>query len=104
MNPLRWELWEGTNFPATKYNAVIYFFPAKVDIENHGHINDLIDTIHEDGITPSKQAARALLEEAIVVHGSVFEDLGEREFYTGDSFLDRHISDATWVELDEYSD
>jgi hypothetical protein len=100
----RWEQWDGVDFPATKLNSIVYYYPGKVDIEEHEHINDLIDEIHQDGVTPNKRAARALLEEAVVVHGMVHKDMDELTFYNGDSMFDRNISEATWVELDEYSD
>jgi hypothetical protein len=98
----RWEQWDGAGFPATRLNSVVYYFPGKVDIEEHDHINDLIAEIHQDGVTPSKLAARALLEEATVVHGQARQELGELTYYTGDDPHGISAFDATWVELDEY--
>lgn len=100
----RWEQWDGVDFPASKLNSIVYFFPGKVDIEEHEHIEELIGTVHQDGVAPSKGAARALLEAAVVVHGRAHRELDELEFYTGDESFDSHVFDATWVELDEYSD
>jgi hypothetical protein len=100
----RWEQWDGEDFPATRLNSVVYYYPGKVDIEEHDHINDLITEVHQDGVTPSKLAARALLEKAVVVHGLVQQELGELTFYTGDEAYGRGVFEATWVELDEYSD
>lgn len=99
----QWEQWEGTGFPSDRFNSIVYYYPGKVDIEDIEQRNELAIEIHRDGIVPDKRAAHALLETAIVTHGQVEKVLGELSFSSGaDSAVIAH--DATWVELDEYSD
>lgn len=103
-----WSQWDGNDYPSEKLNPIVYFYPGIVDIEEPENLNDLVTELHQDGIAPSKRAARALLEAAIVVHGQVKKIDGDLHFY-GPKFAsdssDYHSGhDATWVEVDEYDD
>lgn len=104
-----WEQWDGYEYPSEKLNPVVYYYPGIVDIEDPDNLNALITEIHQDGVAPSKKAARALLEAAIVIHGQVKRIDGDLHFYAGTKFspdsADYHsATDATWVEVDEYDD
>lgn len=96
----KWEQWDGTGFPASQFDAVIYYYPGKVDIEDPDNLRDLIDEIHMDGIAGSKSEAKRLLEFATVVHGQTTMVDGDLAFYSGskDEYFDS-TKEATWVEL-----
>lgn len=98
-----WELWEGADYPAEKPNPSIYYYPDKIDIEDGDHLDDLVNQMHLDGVAPTKPAARAMLESAVVVHGAVQDIDGELYAYFG-GYQDYEVTDATWVEVDEYAD
>ncbi len=101
-----WTQWEGRGYPSVKSDPTIYYYPDTVDIEDPDNLNELITEMHMDGVVPSKGAARALLENAIIVHGEVVELDGDLVAYfeTSKEFGFETSNDATWVELDEYAE
>lgn len=102
----RWEQWEGSGYPADRLTSVIYYYPAKADIEQDEQRDKLAAEIQMDGVAPSKGTAHQVLEDAIVFHGQVEYILGELWFYQGNSgdSLVHEVHDATWVEIDAYED
>lgn len=100
----RWQQWDGSGLPTEKLDAIVYFYPGRVDIEDAELREALVAEIHMDGVTPDKRTAHGVLENAIVIHGQVEDLHGELSVYTHDASNDysHHPYDATWVELDEY--
>lgn len=104
-----WGEWDGQGYPASKVSPIVYYFPGKVDIESSDRQEPLVETLHMDGVAPTKVAARKMLDNAVVVHGQVVDLDGELHCYFGpthgydeDGYNVTH--EATWVELDEYED
>lgn len=104
-----WEQWDGQGYPAEKLNPTIYYFPGTADIERIEERDALATEIHQDGVAPTRRSAHILMENAIVVHGQVVDIEGELHCYFGPKYGIGDggyeiTHDATWVELDEYTD
>ncbi len=96
-----WQQWEGLGFFPSNFDAAVYYYPGKVDIESQSErYDELVNEIHMDGVASTKAEARAFLDNAIITHGQIVKIGDEIHFYTGPD--DSHLAhEATWVELDQ---
>ena len=99
-----WEQWDGIGFPSDNYDAIIYHFPGKLDIEDPDNLDNLITEILQDGIAESKSDARKMLDSATVTHGQTVLVDGDLHWYSGprkgeDGAIYEDSTDGTWVTL-----
>lgn len=104
-----WEQWDGLGFPSEKTDPIVYYTLDVVDIENPDNLDDLIVTLHQDGVAESKKEAREMLDTATVVHGQVLKSEGELQWYSGTEYgygeeVLEATADATWIEMDSTDD